>query len=125
MNADLQALAEKLDRDPADPLTLQALADWLEERGAEGASLRALSVDGPTVLVFGYAGVRDRPAVEATAEKVAAFFEQRTGHPVCWVCLPTHVTLRQIKVDLAPPALARQNAELRRRLSDLARPDCG
>lgn len=102
MNADLRALAEKLDADPADPLALQALADWLEERGAEGASVRALSVDGPTLLVFGYDHIQNWPALESDARSIAEFFEKKTGHPVAWMCLPSNLTVRQIKVALTP-----------------------
>lgn len=103
MNPDLQALAQRLDADPKDALAVQALADYLEERGADPAAVRAITVDGPTVLVFGHPeGTTSAQAhrLGEIAEQVIKFLGDAAGVPVSFVIMPSSVTIRAIKAQV-------------------------
>lgn len=107
MTPDMEALATRLDAEPRDPVTLQALADLLEERGADPASIRALTVDGPTVLVFGYPPDSTMGDPEILEQEMNKFREltdwltQLSGHPVRPALLPSDWTIRMVKAS--PP----------------------
>lgn len=103
MPDDLDALTTRLRADPRDPVTIQALADWLEERGAAPESVRALTVDGPTVLVvsmpddtspFRFEGCRD------SWREVASWLEKQSGHPIMAVLSIGEVSIRAIKAEV-------------------------
>lgn len=98
--ADLQGLAQRLADAPKDPLTIQALADWLEDQGADPSCVRALTVDGPTVLVFGYSEPSGLESLKETAKAVGDFLSRATGHPIVTVTMPSGYTIRQIRADL-------------------------
>ncbi len=50
--------------------------------------------------------------------------EEKAGHPIVWMCLPSHLTVRQIKTA-APVAASLAQEQLLRRLAEFERPDCG
>jgi hypothetical protein len=105
MTDDLGKITDNLRANPKDPLTIQALADWLEEEGAAPESVRALTVDGPTVLVFGWpdeAHLEMRRAIEDVAKAVASDLTRHTGHPVGWVAMPASVTIRAVRGEPRP-----------------------
>jgi hypothetical protein len=105
MPDDLDALTTRLRSDPRDPLTIQALADWLEERGAAPESVRALTVDGPTVLVFGWpedANPQMIRGIEDVAKVVSTDLATHTGHKVGWVVMPANVTIRAVRGEPRP-----------------------
>ncbi len=102
MTPDGQALLEAAEKNPGDRLATLALADHLEELGAAPVSVRALTVDGPTVLVFGYPeGMTEeqRHCLYQQADMVCKFLAGGTGYPVQFVVMPSSVTIRQIKVQ--------------------------
>lgn len=104
MADDLDALTTSLRADPRDPVTIQALADWLEEKGAAPESVRALTVDGPTVLVFGVpptASADFRQQVGLAAQDVVDWIWRQTGQPMRFVVMDSNITLRAIKASQA------------------------
>jgi len=101
---DLDALTASLRADPRDPITIQALADWLEEKGAAPESVRALTVDGPTMLVFGWPeGSHSEmiKSLEGVADMIAKSLSKHSGHPVGWVVMPARITIRAIRASQA------------------------
>jgi len=104
MADDLDRITSGLRADPRDPLAVQALADWLEERGAKADSVRALAVDGPTVLVLGISD--DDPSPELVREangmwvEVCQWLANQTGSPIHSVVVPSAWTIRAIKANL-------------------------
>ncbi len=103
MNPDLQALAQKLDTDPKDALAIQALADYLEERGADPTTIRALTIDAPTVLIFGFP--RDAPVPDdnfmKTVQTTADWLAKHSGHNVRAMWMRSDITIRVIKANVA------------------------
>jgi|AGTN01.3.fsa_nt_gi hypothetical protein len=97
---DLHTLASAVAKNPRDQLTVQALADWIEEKGGEGSSVRALSIDGPTVLVFGWPESYSSADIEqfrTHAERIVQFLHDQTGHPLSWIAATKELTIRQIR----------------------------
>lgn len=97
--ADLYALAAKLAADPTDVLTVQALADWVEEKGGECAPLRELLVGDGDWIVVGLPGphsLAQRDAIEANLDQVKDWFAAR-GRDVLFSVMPADWTIRQIK----------------------------
>lgn len=104
MADDLDRITSGLRADPRDPLAVQALADWLEERGAKADSVRALAVDGPTVLVLGI-GDDDLSedyvnGVHKRWNEVCQWLANQTGSPIHSVVVPSAWTIRAIKANL-------------------------
>lgn len=93
----IDALAAALKADPKDALAIQALADYLEERGADPTALRALTVDGPTVLVLGFDHTSQIKPLSEMGKQICEFFQKHTGQPVFWVAAPNGITIRQIR----------------------------
>lgn len=54
--SDLSKLTQSLESDPRDPVTINALADWIEERGGDPVSVRNLTIEDGSVIVLGYSG---------------------------------------------------------------------
>lgn len=108
MSPDLEAIVRRIDADPKDMLSVQALADYLEERGADPSALRALTVDGPTVLVlkapYG-AAPDDFDRIVKTLADVCKWLHEHSGHPVRPMLVPEDYTFLTIKAKgLAEPA---------------------
>jgi hypothetical protein len=104
---DLDSLTASLKENPTDPVTIQALAEWLEERGGNPVQLRALMIDAPTMLVLSYPADRDPASrvaykrnLEDLGARIAQFFFEHTGHPVEFAVVPSDVGIRQIRVSL-------------------------
>lgn len=104
---DLMALATRLAADPKDALTVQALADWVEERAGDCRPLRTLWADDGDLIVFGHPGQLTEAARRATErhleERVAGWFRER-GRDVRFVVMPADWTIRQVKAGAAREA---------------------
>ncbi len=102
-----QSLLEAAEKDPGDRLATLALADHLEELGAAPVTVRALTVDGPTVLVFGYPENATTDMVhrlEEVSDEIARYLSRECGCPIGHLVLPANVTIRQIELQALPPA---------------------
>lgn len=105
---DLDALTASLRADPRNPLTIQALADWLEEKGAAPESVRALTVEGPTVLVFSLTQEQWDTISEdefnsmrrAIKTEVGDWLTEKSGHPVKTVLVNSGLSIRAIKATV-------------------------
>ena len=103
MADDFDALAASLRADPRDPITIQALADWLEEKGAAPESVRALTVEGPTVLVL--AIPEDSSEVRYAGfqrgwKELCQWLQERTGHPIMSSVMVGNYPIRAIKATV-------------------------
>lgn len=102
---DLHALASRLAADPRDVLTVQALADWVEEAGGECAPLRALWVDDGDVIVLGVdpsTSLDRRDVVLASLNETLGAWLRGCGREVYFLAVPASWTIRQIKTAARP-----------------------
>lgn len=102
MDETVRALTEAVSENPSDTLSISALADYLEERGADVSKLRVLTIDGPTVLVFGVPNhfpIERKRATNDMAVQIQEFFERESGHKVMFAVCPAELTIRQIKSE--------------------------
>lgn len=100
---DLDALTTSLRADPRDPITIQALADWLEEKGAAPESVRALTVEGPTVLVFGVrpsASDEYRRRVAEGGQIIVDWLGKHANQPMRYVVMDSDMSIRAIKATV-------------------------
>lgn len=101
--SDLHNLVSAVEADPRDSLALSALADCLEELGANPVQVRALAIDGPTVLVFSYPPTTDgnhrfQSRIQEVVSQIMEFLKVHTKQPVKALLLPDTVSIKQIKV---------------------------
>jgi len=96
----LAALAERLSADPTDTLTVQAVADWIEERGGECAPLRCLTAEDGDVIVYGMpenATQAHADQLLEVARQVQAWFAGR-GIDTTFLVLNYGITIRQMRI---------------------------
>ncbi len=96
----LSDLTASLEKDPRDPVTIQALADYLEEQGAAPYAVRQLTVDGPTVLVFQHPRLWPKiqhDALLASVNSVMSFLKEASPHPLLWIVTTDDVSIKTIK----------------------------
>ena len=104
MSSDIQNLAAAAEANPKDTLTIQALADALEELGANAESVRALTVDGPTMLLIGYPEGRSSAEIarlEECANALCQFLSDHSGYTVGHWCHRSDITIRAIRAGVA------------------------
>jgi hypothetical protein len=114
-NYDLDAIMATLRSKPTDQLAIQALADWLEERGAAVGPVRNLAVSDGDVVVIGqpandhlipdpesglpYDQSQFLPVSQYIVRVLSRHFNSIGKKDVLVISMPADMTIRQIRTS--------------------------